>query len=257
VSYSQQAPMNFAGCVVLHGFTSSLDTVNPLVPHFKAAGIPYDMPLLRGHGTRPEDLEGVKWSDWLEDATEALRRLTDENRPAVLIGLSMGGLLALHLATLFPRRVAGIVSVSTCLRFRDPLVYLSPVIGQVCPYWDVPSRRYKDRAAAATDTNYTRFPMSSFLQLYRYAHVVRAELPRVECPLLILQSAIDETAQPQSATRIYREVGSTDKEVVWYHKTYHELFRDAERDAVMERTMAFVQRVASARAQEVANAVRT
>ena len=51
------------GCLILHGFTSSLDTVRALVPMAERLGLPYRMPILRGHGTRPEDLRGVGWQD--------------------------------------------------------------------------------------------------------------------------------------------------------------------------------------------------
>ncbi len=51
------------GVLLLHGFTSSVRTVEGLVPRLEAAGLPYRMPVLRGHGTRYQDLAGVKAHD--------------------------------------------------------------------------------------------------------------------------------------------------------------------------------------------------
>jgi esterase/lipase len=47
------------GALILHGLTSSLDCVNGLVPYMERNGIPYRMPVLRGHMTKAEDLIGV------------------------------------------------------------------------------------------------------------------------------------------------------------------------------------------------------
>ena len=49
--------------LLLHGFTSDLATVDGLVPHIEKAGLPYEMPILRGHGTRYQDLTGVTAKD--------------------------------------------------------------------------------------------------------------------------------------------------------------------------------------------------
>ncbi|HEY4001341.1 MAG TPA: alpha/beta fold hydrolase [Candidatus Xenobia bacterium] len=229
------------GCLVLHGFTSSLDTVRPLLAKLDEVGIPYEVPILRGHGGRPEDLEGVRWEHWVEDAAIGLQHLTQGRKPAVVIGHSMGGLLALDLAATCSQQVQAVVSVSTCLRFRHPGVYVLPIIEQFYPYWNT-RPHYVDQKQAATHTNYRRFPTRAFGELYRYSHLVRERLPMVTCPLLVLQSSIDRTVRPRSATKIYREVSSTDKEVAWFNHTGHEMLRDAQRDAVAYRIIEFIQR---------------
>ncbi len=233
--------MKLAGAVLLHGFTGSPDTMRSLVPYLDRIGLRHDLPTLRGHGSHPRDLEGVTWQDWIEDATHALLRMTP-HEPAVLVGLSFGGLLALHLAALFPMRVAGVVTLGAALRLRNPLVYLHPLLPLVAR--DYPTTpHYLDAEAARTDNNYRSFPTRTFHQVYRYAHLVRRELSQVRCPLLIVQSSIDSTVQPESAVRIYREVASRDKQVVWFDRSDHELLRDAEKDAVCRRIVSFIERL--------------
>ena len=96
--------------LLLHGFTSSLETVTGLVPRLERAGFEYAVPILRGHCTTPEDLLGVTWRDWLEDARQALLELTGEAKSVAVVGLSMGGLVALNLAAEHPTRVSGVVT---------------------------------------------------------------------------------------------------------------------------------------------------
>src|SRR5947209_6635347 len=116
------------GCLILHGFTSSLDCVRPLVPMAEQLGMPYRMPLLRGHGTLPEQLHGVQAADWYADALQALNELHNEVPQVVVCGLSMGGLVALQLAAEQPTLVAGLVTIAAALRFADPLARLSPAL---------------------------------------------------------------------------------------------------------------------------------
>jgi alpha-beta hydrolase superfamily lysophospholipase len=74
------------GVLLLHGYTSSLDTVNGMVPTLTRLGLPYRMPVLRGHGTHERDLRGVTAADWYADASAALNDLLREVPRAAVVG---------------------------------------------------------------------------------------------------------------------------------------------------------------------------
>src|SRR5215218_9616244 len=93
--HSALSTQHSVGVLLLHGLTSSLATVSGLVPHLEAAELPHAMPTLRGHGTKPEDLRGVTWHGWYEDAERALDELLARCDRVVVMGLSMGGVVAL------------------------------------------------------------------------------------------------------------------------------------------------------------------
>src|SRR3954447_5282932 len=150
------------GVLLLHGLTSSLATVNGLVPHLEAAGLPYAMPTLRGHGTKPEDLRGVTWHGWYEDAERALDELLTRCDRVVVMGLSMGGVVALHLGVQRPERLAGIVTVAPALRLNIPAAFLLPVLGRSGRLASVdPLRAFEDATLAAGSTNYPAAPLSA------------------------------------------------------------------------------------------------
>ena len=230
------------GVLLLHGFTSSLDTVNGLVPHLEGQGVPFRIPVLRGHGSVPEALLGVTWRDWFEDARQSLLDLAAQTDRAVLIGLSMGGLVALHLAAEHPDRVAGVATVAACLEFRSPLVHLLPLLRRLRTWW--PARPdYADPALAARDTNYPRFPLETFASLYAYREVVRRALPRVRAPILVIQSTADPVVRPACATAILQGVSSPHREERWFQFSRHEMMRDVEREQVFSALLDFVQRI--------------
>ncbi len=230
------------GCLLLHGYSSHISCVDGLVPYLQEAGIVYQMPYLRGHGTRPEDLAGVHWSDWLEDAEMALRDLQKEADQVAVVGLSMGGLLALHLAAKLQDDVAGIVTVAAALRLQNPLApgkplaILAPLLTRIIHYW--PNKApYADAEAAASDRSYHRLPSDSVRTFLEYTKVVEALLPQVKAPARILQSHADGVVEPESAQIIYDRIASTDKKIIWFEKTNHEMMRDVEKEAVFAAIM--------------------
>ncbi|MGH2368840.1 MAG: alpha/beta hydrolase [Chloroflexota bacterium] len=229
------------GCLILHGFTSSLDAVRALAPMAERLGLPYRMPVLRGHGTRPEDLRGVTWQDWYGDGATALRDLRTEADQVVICGLSMGGLVALHLAAEHPHDVAGVVTVAAALRIAGRLIHLSPLLCRVITTWNAdPALGFADPALAARCTNYPSFPTDALVSLYRYGQYVTGLLPRVQAPLLVIHSHRDRVISPASAEIIYQRAGSTNKRLQWFDGTGHEMLQDRQANEIVAAIEQFV-----------------
>ncbi len=229
------------GALILHGFSSSLDTVNGLVPRMERLGVPYRMPVLRGHESRPEDLAGVRWEDWVEDARRALAELLSEADRAVVIGLSMGGLVAALLAADQPAQVDSLVLIAPALRLANPLSPVLSVAARVLPWLPVPPENaFEDRELAKASRNYRRVPTRSVLELLELASVIRGRLPEVRAPLLVVAPRKDRVVATASAEALYQAVSSEKKELVWFEGCGHEMLQDLERDAVMDRIEAFV-----------------
>jgi carboxylesterase len=234
------------GVLNLHGFTSSLDCVNGLNPYIEALGLPYRMPILRGHMQTPEALIGVRWEDWYEDAETALEDLLTEVDRVVVVGLSMGGLVTLHLAAEYPDDIGAIVLVAAALKLNNPLApggvlsFLRPLVGQVIKWWPMPPN-YADKELEKLDTNYERAPMDAIVSFLEYTEYVGSRLPDVRAPALILQSQQDQTVAPESAQIIHDGIRSTDKAIVWFDETHHEMMRDLECERVFETIQAFLK----------------
>jgi carboxylesterase len=229
------------GCLILHGFTSSLDTVRALVPMAERLEMPYRMPVLRGHCTRPEDLCGVTWRDWYEDASAALRDLRTEVDQVIICGLSMGGLVALHLAADHPHEIAGVATIAAALQISDPLIRFSPVMSRFIRMWKGnPAGGYADASRVVNNTNYTLIATDALVSLYRYGNVVTHLLPRVQAPLLVIHSRKDRVIKPQSAEIIHQRAGSGDKRLRWFEVSGHEMLQDCEADTVVTEIEQFI-----------------
>ena len=227
------------GVLLLHGFTSSTDTVDGLIPHLEKAKVDYERPVLRGHGTRYQDMRGTTARDWFVDAQQALLKLWNRTDRVIVVGLSMGGLVGLELAMRHPDKIAGLVTVAAALKFKDPLSAMTPMLAKVVRYWPSPES-FHDPALATRCTNYPMFATDSFASLYEYSRKIAERLPEVHVPVRILQSKKDQIVAPEAANIIYEKVSSPLREIVWFERSGHEMMQDMEASAVFSEIMAFV-----------------
>ena len=70
----------------------------PWAEHLAAAGLTVRLPRLPGHGTRWQDMNDTRWSDWYGEVERAFDDLRGRCDTVFAMGLSMGGTLVLRLA---------------------------------------------------------------------------------------------------------------------------------------------------------------
>ncbi len=228
------------GALLLHGLGSSMASVAVLAERLVGDGIPSEAPWLRGHGTRPEDLRGVTWHDWYADAVAALDRLLARCDAAAVVGLSMGALVALHVAIERPERLRAVVVVAPALRQAHPFAGL---VRFVAPFWrflPAPTTCFNDPRCADVAPGYDRLPASAVLALMAYARWLEPRLHRIHTPTLIVHSRADRVIRPDSATRIYARLGAAEKELRWFERSGHEMLLDCEGRAVLDAVERFI-----------------
>lgn len=241
--------MKAFGVLVIHGITANPETVREMEAPMKSLGLPVHIPVLRGHGAdSPEKLRGVTWHEWISDAESALKDLLTEAEKAIIIGHSMGGLIAILLAAEHGSLIDSIILAGAAVQPASPLApgkplsFLAPVVGKLFKKWNFPPL-YADPECARDHPNYLWAPMESVLTLLDLTRTARRRLADVLMPVLILQSRKDTRVAPESAEIIFSEVSTPEqnKRIVWFEKTDHEMFLDCERKLVAEVITKYVQ----------------
>ncbi len=104
----------------IHGFGASRaegeEVVDKIADTFSANTYYLRHP---GHGTTPEDHRDRVYYDYLEEGRVALKMTRLLGDKVIVIGSSMGGLVATHLAAQYPEDVSGLVLASPFYDFED------------------------------------------------------------------------------------------------------------------------------------------
>ncbi|NLT94068.1 MAG: alpha/beta fold hydrolase [Clostridia bacterium] len=230
-------PGNKTGCLLIHGFTGSPGEMRPLGDYLREKGYTVKGVLLPGHGTRVEDLAETGWENWYNEVVKAYRDLETRCDKIFVIGLSMGGALALHLAA-NENISGGIVSICSPIFLTNKKAYLAPLIRYFVKY----SKKKKTKSNFHSFW-YDRYPTGAVAQLVKGITVIKRELKNIKNPALIIQSTLDKTVNPASAQYIYDHISSTKKKLFWLHKSGHIATLDIERGQVFLWVEEFIEEV--------------
>lgn len=227
-----------AGILLVHGFTATTAEVRPLARKLHHQGFTVAAPLLPGHGTRPEDLNRVRWQDWVSAAEAVYRRLRDYCDHIFVGGESTGALISLYLASEHSGS-AGILTYAPALRLTNTMLERMQ-IHLAAPF--IASVRKSNWTPHQLWQGYEVIPLKGALQLFRLQNMVRARLPQIHQPVLIIQGRLDDTVHPDVPDLISRSVSSSIIESHWMEKTGHLVILDRELDLVTKITLAFIHR---------------
>ncbi|HET7481817.1 MAG TPA: alpha/beta fold hydrolase [Actinomycetota bacterium] len=228
------------GCLLIHGFTGSPQSLRPVGDYLAARDIGCFALRLPGHGTTWEDLNSRSSEEWAGAADAALTKMKAEHDEVFIVSLSFGSAVALHLAANRPDDVAGIVGLASFVLTNDPRRFLSPIIKLVAK--SLPGVGNDICDPNAKELCYDRLPTSAAWSMLKFCKDVRAEMPQVRCPVLLIHSRNDHTAHPDSSRFIHDHISSTDKELIWLDRSYHVITLDYEKDTVFEKTYEFISK---------------
>lgn len=227
------------GILLVHGFTGTPSELRPLGKYLSDKGYTVYAPLLKGHGTTPEDMATTCWQDWWQSTLEGYEYLSTQDLDKLfVVGLSMGGCLSLYLST--EKKVDGVISLCApvwVIDRRFPFVQLAKF---VMPWLDrVPNACSEIESYIYP---YNRTYASCINELRKFMKVVKRNLSKVEVPALVVQSGQDETVQPRSGQYIYDHISSDIKHLSWYEKSGHIIVLDKERRELFEEIGDFIER---------------
>jgi len=200
---------------------------------------------LAGHATHPEDLPRTRWGDWLDSVEDAWHTLDNATTQIFVLGLSMGGVLSLLTAARFP--VKGVVAMATPYDLPpDPRIPFLRFIHWFKPWIPGGESDWHDRQAEEVHVCYEGYPTRSILELKALLAEMRAGLPQVSAPTLLMHSRQDGSVDPENMPKIYEELGCKDKSMLWFENSGHVLTRDAAREQVFKAADEFIRRVSKA-----------
>ena len=227
--------------------------MRPLGAGLAARGVLVRAVRLAGHGTDVADLRRTRWTDWFASVTEGHAALTAETPRVAVAGMSLGALLALHLAATRPAAVAALVLCGTPIELRDPRILWLPLLARV-PFL---RRRYAlvpkpngpdiaDPAMRAASRSYPAVPLGALVELLRLRAIVRRELSRVTQPALLLHGRHDHSVPVESMASLRSALGSRRVEAHVLEQSWHVVTLDRDRDELVRLAGDFLADVDAA-----------
>lgn len=212
---------------------------------------------LRGHGQS----EGARmftntWAELRDDLHCFVKLVQDQafDEPLFLIGLSLGGLLALNYAQHDPEGLGGVVAAAPAVDASGVpamIKWVVPIMSRLLPHTAI--NPGLDLAHISRDTtavqSYTSDPNFQTHTTSRLAAEVlktmaetNAQASQFNLPLLILHGEADTIVRPAGSAHFLARVPVADKERLTYTDTYHNLFIEPNRAQVFADIVQWLER---------------
>jgi carboxylesterase len=235
---------NGRALLLLHGSGDTPQTLRYLGERLNAAGYTVYAPLLPGHGRSPSAFTSVSARGYRAAAAEALEVVRAKAPWVGVVGLSMGGAIAVQLAA-----AASDIRVLVLLApYLTPPAHvqwvarLSPLWGLVQPQLAGRGERsVHDPAARDTSHAYGTFPPRALRALMATAAAGRAALRDITVPTLVVNSR-DDNRIPSALAEGATDALRAPVERKWVEGCGHVITVDYCRDTVANLTLDFLAR---------------
>jgi carboxylesterase len=221
--------------LLIHGAGDTPQTLRYLADDLHARGFHVSAPLLPGHGRSMREFRSVR-ADTLTDATRtAYAELRATHEWVAMIGLSMGGALAVQIAAENPDLPAlGLAAPYLAMPARiQQAARLSWLWGPFVPIVNS-SEGLSVLDPAERDNNlaYGVFTAAALRALRETVRRADEALPRVTAPTLVVQSREDNRISVAAAERAFARLGAKEKRLEMISGAAHVITVDFGREHV-------------------------
>ncbi len=183
--------MSNTGILLIHGFAGNVEEVKPLQDYLAEKGCLVKCPLLPGHGKTKKELAGSDYSEWIAAAEQAYLDLSKQCRKIIVIGFSMGGLLAVNL---WNYGFAALITVNTPVYYWNSKIIASNLITNFGVYWKKYTRVSMDKS------------FSSMIEFQKLLTRTKPMFGNITCRTMVIQAMDDDTVHYKSADYIFDKV---------------------------------------------------
>ena len=254
-----ETPNPRALCLVVHGIGEHSGRYEGLAKELNRRGFSAAALDHRGHGRsegRRGDCRSIE--DFIGDFHRFVEQVREESpsTPRIIVGHSLGGLIALYYAARHPDLIRGIAVSSPALRLAQPSsrlkVALAEGLDRILPKTHLPNGvnprlLSHDPAVAAA---YEQDPLVHRVITARCAVALREAMngasklaAQLTTPCLILQGGEDRICDPQASVEFAAAVSQAPVTLRRYDGLYHEVFNEPERSRVIRDLIDWTEEV--------------
>jgi carboxylesterase len=236
------------GVLLLHGFGDTPQTLSLLARRLHKAGYGVFVPLLPGHGRTMDAFTRSRADEWIDAARSSLLEMRDRSNVVSVVGLSMGGALAVLLAAEF-RDISALILIAPYLGMPRLLRLAAATNwlwgGLAGELNGRNPRSIHDPIEREKNLAYGAVTGRALYELSKVMNRARKALPGVTVPTLIVQSREDPRVSPEVAEFALDELGAKEKQLVWTEGAGHIITVDYGRERVFSEVEKWLRTHAS------------
>lgn len=234
------------GILLIHGFPASPAEMKPLGEFLHGEGFTVYGVRLKGHGTSPSDMEQTPWKKCIESIEQGYKALSINCKKIVVIGFSIGAVIALDLAEQLRENICCVVSISASIEVEgidsislmvsarmEKFIRLVPGVKAKFIEWETDS----------PEINYRSVPLQRLVDIKNYIEQIKGKLKEISGPMLIIQAIQDPLVKQHSAEFVYETISSKTKEIYWHDSNKH-IIVTPDCLEVYKKILVFIERVA-------------
>jgi len=213
------------GVLMFHGLMATPYQVRELGDFLHRRSISNFGACLIGHGTTKKDLLNTTRKDWMDYARKAYVEFNQVYKKTIVLGFSLGGLLALNLAYEFDP--AGVISASAPYK-----VNLGGNLKSMVGF----NNGHPDNKIQYPGM----FPVKSMSEVLKLAKETREVVPEIDCNLFVTQGTEDLRVSKDSAQLIYDDIGSSYKKIFIAKDEQHIIFKGMYKKEIFNKIHDFI-----------------
>ena len=240
-------PKSKKGVMLIHGFASTTYEVSHLAKFLEKHGFRVVLDNLPGHGTTIEDCNSTKYQEWLNSVEKGIAEMYSKCDKVIVIGVSMGGVLSLHLGSLFP--LDGIISASALFKFKNEfnVRFINRIFNKIKKTVPKKSTFNPDLVKAQNIQfyGYNHYPLCALNEMRKMIDKVKLTLKNISSPLLLIHSTIDQTAPFENLEIIKQELTISDLETLVVNETGHNIYDTDKNDkkVIFDKIDQFIEKI--------------
>ncbi len=246
---------------LVHGFMESgSDTYSEFLKFLDKKNYHYQAVDLLGHGD--DEYKNFKYKECITKVTEEYEAFCDANDQVVLVGFSMGGVIASYLATLNKPLKLVLLAPSFQYVLKSQMTKNLASINK--KFWKTfqPSLEklfsvdeFNKEVQNAINSTFSEdvifkrifevnedFGVEVLINFMLLVDDLKSKIKHLDCDTLILHGELDELVPVEASLEIYRKIKTQNKRLIVLPNVYHRMMQSSMKDEIHRQLYMFIKK---------------
>ncbi len=224
---------------LIHGFTGTCAELYPPAEFLNKAGYTAIVFFMVGNTTKADDLKGTTDKDWINSILIACRKARTQYKKLYVLGLSMGGAIALIIDEEEKVKPDGLILYEPCLTIKNKAAYFNKILKVLVPMISFKLTPLPDNMDIYLQ-NPNSYYSSALESLVKISRRALKKLNKVSAPFLCFDSLTDEMITFKGIKNLLKVSPSQNKNLHIINDSEHMIQVQSHRQEVFDTTLGFL-----------------